>query len=114
MPSQPRFIACCISPAEQVPGIMMLPFSITCLVTLGSKPGLTTKEAPAAMARSAWSMVSTVPAPNSISGIFSWIILMQSSAQAVRKVTSAAGRPPSASALHSGRASSTLLKAMTG
>ena len=31
-----------------------------------------------------------------------------------RKVTSAAGRPPSARALHRGRASSTLLKAITG
>ena len=38
----------------------------------------------------------------------------ENSAQAVRKVTSAAGRPPAIRALHRGRASSTLLKAMTG
>ena len=53
-------------------------------------------------------------APSSISGISSWILRMHSSAHAVRKVTSAAGRPPSARALHRGRASSTLLKAITG
>ena len=70
--------------------------------------------APAAMARSAWSIVRTVPAPSSISGTSLLIILMQSSAQAVRKVTSAAGSPPSTSALHRGTASSTLLKAITG
>ena len=53
----------------------------------------------AAIARSACSVVSTVPAPSSISGISSWILRMHSSAHAVRKVTSAAGRPPSARAL---------------
>ena len=39
---------------------------------------------------------------------------LHSSAHAVRKVTSAAGRPPSIKALHRGIASSTLLKAITG
>ena len=95
-------------------GIMMPPLSMTCWQTSGSKPGATMKDAPAAIARSACSVVSTVPAPSSISGISSWILRMHSSAHAVRKVTSAAGRPPSARALHRGRASSTLLKAITG
>ena len=112
--SQPMFMACCISPAVAVPGMARQPLSMTYWVTLGSKPGATMKEAPASMARSTWSLVRTVPAPSSISGISLWIRRMHSSAQAVRKVTSAAGRPPSDRALHRGRASSTLLKAMTG
>ena len=51
--SQPMFMACCISPAVAVPGIMMPPLSMTCWQTSGSKPGATMKEAPAAIARSA-------------------------------------------------------------
>ena len=60
----------------------------------GLKPGLTMNWEPAAMARSAYSLVSMVPAPTSISGTSATMRRIASSAASVRKVTSAAGRPP--------------------
>ena len=60
------------------------------------------------------SVVSTVPAPTSISGNFSAIRRMDSSAAAVRKVTSAHGSPPSTSALARGTASFVSSSTTTG
>lgn len=60
----------------------------------GSNPGLTINFAPAAAAASTCSFVSTVPAPTSICGKASVIRRMDSSAAAVRKVTSALKSPP--------------------
>ena len=75
------------------------------LTTVGFKPGLTMNFAPAFTARSTCSVVRTVPAPTNISGNSFAIIRMDSSAAAVRNVTSAHGRPPSQSAFASGAAS---------
>ena len=66
------------------------------------------------MARSACSLVSTVPAPTSMSGTSATMRRMASSAAAVRKVTSAAGRPPFTRALARGTAFSASSMAMTG
>ena len=60
------------------------------------------------------SVVSTVPAPTSISGNSLVILAIASAAQAVRKVISAAGSPPSISALASGTASSGFSILITG
>ena len=107
-------MACSISPGVAVPGIISMPLSMTYLVISGLKPGLTMNLTPAAMARSACSFVSTVPAPTSISGTSATMRLMASSAAAVRNVTSAAGRPPLTRAFARGTALSASSMAMTG
>ena len=66
--SKPISIACSISLGLEIPGVIGIFFSIQWETTLGLKPGLTMNFAPAAMARSACSVVNTVPAPSSISG----------------------------------------------
>ena len=103
--SRPSPIAASTSLGVAVPGITGIPISIQWRTTAGFKPGLTIKRAPAARARSACSMVRTVPAPTSISGKHSVMIRMDSSAAAVRKVTSAQGRPPLQRASANGAAS---------
>ena len=103
--SRPNSIACSTSLGLDVPGVTGMPLSIQYYTTLGFNPGLTMNFAPAFTARSTCSVVSTVPAPTSISGYLSVIILMDSSAAAVRKVTSAQGSPPSHSAFARGSAS---------
>ena len=70
--------------------------------------------APAATARSTCSVVRTVPAPTNISGYFSVMIRMDSSAASVRKVTSAHGSPPWQSAFANGSASFTSFNTTTG
>ena len=70
--------------------------------------------APASIALSACSGVSTVPAPTINSGNLSAIILIDSCAAAVLKVTSAHGRPPSISAFANGSASFASSSAITG
>src|SRR6266566_4768601 len=69
--------------------------------------------APALMAASTCSAVSTVPAPTTRRGSCA-ISSRASAARAVRKVTSAQGRPPSASASPSGRARSGSSRTITG
>ena len=112
--SRPSERACSTSLGEEVPGVMGTPFFLQYLTMSGFRPGLTIKRAPAATARSTCSVVSTVPAPISISGKAFAIIRMDSSAASVRKVTSAQGRPPSQRAFARGRASLASFRTTTG
>src|SRR5215468_8306385 len=82
--------------------------------TAGSNPGATTYCAPARMACSACSTVSTVPAPISSSRQVLLMPAMASAAAGVRNVTSAQPMPPSRSALASGTASRGLSIVITG
>ena len=106
--------AASISVGVHTPGVIGTPFFSTCSVTFGLNPGLTINVAPASIARSACSVVSTVPAPIIISGKALAILRMDSSAAAVRKVTSAQGSPPAISRSASGSASSALSSTTTG
>ena len=112
--SSPFSRACSISLGFAHPGVIRIPFSTQYLTILGFIPGLTINFAPAATARSTCSVVSTVPAPTSISGNCSLIIRMDSSAAAVRNVTSAHGSPPSHNAFASGAASLASSSTTTG
>ena len=87
------------------PGVTGIFLSMQYFTTLGLSPGLTINFAPAFTALSTCSQVRTVPAPTNISGQFSEISLIASSAASVLKVTSATGRPPAISALAKGTAS---------
>ena len=99
----PASSAAPISVAVTAPGITGTERSWQARTTLPLKPGVTMKPEPAAMARSAWFSLSTVPAPTSMSG--SWLMIrIASSAASVRSVTSAHGRPPAFSASASGSA----------
>ena len=111
---RPRESATSISLGFAVPGQTGMPISWQCLTVVGFRPGETMNFAPAATARSTCSQVSTVPAPTTISGNASVMFLIASAAAAVRKVTSAHGRPPSISACASGTASAASLMAITG
>ena len=77
-------------------------------------PGLTITDAPAATALSTCSVVSTVPAASTISGYASCIRRIDSSAAAVRNVTSAQGSPPSTKAFAKGSASFESFNTTTG
>ena len=88
--------------------------SIQYFTTFGLNPGLTINLAPAATARSTCSVVKTVPAPTSISGYFSEMIRIDSSAASVRNVTSAQGSPPSHNAFANGSASFASSSTTTG
>ena len=112
--SSPSSNAVSISVGVTTPGTGWTPCSWQCCTTFGFVPGLTINLAPAFIARSACSVVSTVPAPTSTSG-HSWAMrLMASSPAAVRKVISAAGIPPAARALARGTAWAASSKAITG
>ena len=112
--SRPREIAISTSLGLEVPGVTGIPLFTQYLTTSGFKPGLTMNFAPAFTARSTCSVVRTVPAPTNISGNSFAIIRMDSSAAAVRNVTSAHGRPPSQSAFASGAASFASSRTTTG
>ena len=112
--SSPNSIACSTSDGLEVPGVTGTPLSIQCFTTLGFNPGLTINFAPAFTARSTCSVVSTVPAPTSISGNSLAIIRIDSSAAAVLNVTSAQGSPPLISASASGFASFASSNTTTG
>ena len=112
--SRPSSIATSTSLGFEQPGVTGIPLSTQYFTTFGFKPGLTMNFAPAFTARSTCSVVRTVPAPTNISGNCSDMMRMDSSAAAVRKVTSAHGRPPSHKAFARGAASSTWSSAMTG
>ena len=112
--SRPRERAISTSLGFAVPGVTGTPFSMQYFTTSGFKPGLTMNFAPAFTARSTCSVVRTVPAPTNISGHSFAMMRMDSSAAAVRKVTSAQGRPPSQSALASGSASFASSSTTTG
>ena len=105
--SRPSSIATSTSLGLEHPGVTGIPFSTQYFTTFGFKPGLTMNFAPAFTARSTCSVVRTVPAPTNISGNCSAIIRIDSSAAAVRNVTSAQGSPPSHNAFAKGAASST-------
>ena len=111
---RPRESASSMSEGFAVPGQTGTPICWQYLTVVGLRPGETMNFAPAATARSTCSVVSTVPAPTIISGNASAIALIASAAHGVRKVTSAAGRPPSIRALAIGMASAASLIAMTG
>ena len=106
--------AASISVGVHTPGVIGMPFFSTCSVTLGLNPGLTINFAPASIARSACSQVSTVPAPIIMSGNAFAILRMDSSAAAVRKVTSAQGSPPLTRRSARGSASSARSSTTTG
>ena len=112
--SSPSSIACSISPQVEQPGQTGTPFSMQYFTIFGLKPGETMNFAPASAARSTCSVVSTVPAPTSISGIASVMARIASAAAAVRNVTSAAGSPPRESASASGTALDASSILMTG
>ena len=101
----PYFIACSTSLGLAHPGKIGIFFSIQYSTTSGLSPGLTINSAPALTASSTCEVVSTVPAPTSISGYASFIFLIASAACSVRNVTSAHGNPPSHNAFARGFAS---------
>ena len=112
--SRPRAAAFCTSLGVAQPGITGIFLLIQYFTNFSSIPGLTINLAPAATARSTCSVVITVPAPITIFGYSSDMILIASSAQSVRNVTSAQGSPPVQRALPSGLASSACFNATTG
>ena len=81
-----------------------MPFERQYFTFSGLKPGETMNFAPAATAASACSLVSTVPAPTSISGSSFVMRSMASAAALVRKVISTQRIPPFISARQSGTA----------
>jgi hypothetical protein len=89
-------------------------FSMQRETTLGLKPGLTMNFAPAAIALSTWSTVSTVPAPSNMSGTSLFIASIAFAPWAVLKVISAQGMPPEISAFASGTAFSASSIFITG
>ena len=112
--SRPFSNACSISLALAQPGVITIPFSTQYFTILGLRPGLTINLAPAATARSTCSVVRMVPAPTNISGNFSLIMRIHSSAASVLNVTSAQGSPPSQSAFAKGSASLASSNTTTG
>ena len=112
--SSPYSSAISTSEGVEHPGVTGIPLFTQYSTTLGLSPGLTMNFAPAATARSTCSVVSTVPAPVSISGSSLVNVLITSSAAAVLNVTSAHAMPPASSALPRGSASFASSRAMTG
>ena len=112
--SRPREMAISTSLGLEVPGVTGIPLSTQYFTTVGFRPGLTMNFAPAFTARSTCSVVRTVPAPTNMSGNSFAMIRMDSSAAAVRKVTSAQGSPPSQRALARGAASLASSRTTTG
>ena len=110
----PNSMACSISLGVTTPGVIAIFLSRQYFTTSGFNPGLTINFAPAATASSTCSIVSTVPAPTNISGCFSLMILIDSAAASVRKVTSAQARPPSQRASARGSASLLSFNTTTG
>ena len=110
----PNSTACAISLGVTTPGVTAIFFSRQYFTISGFNPGLTINFAPAATASSTCSIVRTVPAPTNISGCFSLMILIDSAAASVRKVTSAQARPPSQRASARGSASLLSFNTTTG
>ena len=90
----PLLIQAVISDGFEIPGIVGTLFLIHQSTTSGLYPGETMNFAPAFTAFSACSTLRTVPAPTSMFGSALIIASIASAAQAVRKVTSLAGKPP--------------------
>jgi len=94
----PRSSSRTTSDGPAVPARNGTPVDVIASSSRSVAPGLTRNCAPAAEAASAWSVLTMVPTPSTMSGTSAAIARTPSSAARLRSVTSMIGSPPATSA----------------